>query len=179
MKYIELDCLEEPYVPVVWTLLKNADHEFVPALSARNSTVQKDLVSGQGADPEGPAAYFQQMKQQKFILALEGTAVAGFMTYIHGQKVELKGGENTVCADYISTIVVAPPYRRRGITRQMYHLLLQKEDPLPLITRTWSLNHSHISILEELGFSLLERRENDRGAGIDTVYYGKNRRHGE
>lgn len=175
MKYIELECLEEPYVQDVWQLLKNADHEFIPSLSGRNSTCQKELAAVHKMNPDGPAEYFDQMKTQRFILALDGRKAVGFMTYIHKQKVELQGEELPVLADYISTIIVDPAYRRRGITRQMYHILLQKESGLPLITRTWSLNHSHISILESLGFSLLERRENDRGAGIDTVYYGRNR----
>jgi hypothetical protein len=45
------------------------------------------------------------------------------------------------------------------------------EDPYAT-TRTWSTNASHLDLLDELGFDLIKRVEDDRGDGIDTVYYG-------
>ena len=39
-------------------------------------------------------------------------------------------------------------------------------------TRTWDSNDRHLDLLSDLGFELLTRIEDDRGEGIDTVYYG-------
>jgi RimJ/RimL family protein N-acetyltransferase len=44
-----------------------------------------------------------------------------------------------------------------------------------LFTRTWSTNAAHIAILGKFGFSQIARIENDRGEGIDTVYFAKKR----
>ena len=78
------------------------------------------------------------------------------------------------CA-YVSTIVVRKDARRKGITSQLY------EDPLSgeyhksdhVATRTWSENQGHISLLEKEGFDLMLCIPNDRGIGIDTVYFRK------
>ena len=43
-----------------------------------------------------------------------------------------------------------------------------------IATRTWSTNYSHMHILDNLGFKLVQRDINDRGVNIDTVYYLKN-----
>ena len=70
-------------------------------------------------------------------------------------------------------IAVDPAWRRRGIARSFYDLLMSlfPEQTLLISTRTWSTNNSHISLLEKMGFTGPLRIENDRGPGIDTVYY--------
>ena len=160
--------LSEKYKDQVWEILRSADEEFIPPLSSRNDTTQKSLAGG-GADAGGPVAYFEQMIRQAFILTVEEETVVGFLTYIPDHSLEL-GQEKIIC-DYISTIVVAPAFRNQGITREMYQTLLQKRSGKAIATRTWSTNYAHMHLLETLGFALVRTLKNDRGKGIDTVYY--------
>lgn len=39
--------------------------------------------------------------------------------------------------------------------------------------RTWSTNGAQEHILDKLGYSLVRRLKDDRGEGIDTVYFVK------
>lgn len=58
-------------------LLILADKEFIPPLSARSSSTQKDLSGVQ--DTGGIDDYFAAMVSQPVVLALEGAQVLGFM----------------------------------------------------------------------------------------------------
>ena len=152
----------------IWKLLFEADQEFIPALSARNQTTQKNLTGGV-ASLEGPVAYFTQMLEQHFVLAIEEGRVIGFLSFIPDHSLTV--GECTILCDYVSTIVVSPEMRNRGITRKMYQTLFAHRPGRRIATRTWSTNTTHLHLLGTLGFSLIHRIENDRGEGLDTVYY--------
>ena len=45
-----------------------------------------------------------------------------------------------------------------------------------IFTRTWSTNAAHIKILDKFNFEIIKCIENDRGDGIDTVYFAKIRK---
>ena len=162
--------LQEHQKEDIWQLLKAADKEFVPALSARRDTTQKNLAGG-AVSEEGPTSYFTQMLNQSFILCVEDEKVLGFLSFIPDRMLEV-GGDSITC-DYISTIVVSPEYRNRGITRSMYETLFRERKGKTYVTRTWSGNVAHLHLLENIGFQLTWKIENDRGPGIDTVYYKK------
>lgn len=163
--------LEGPFKGQVWELLKAADAEFVPALSTRNSTRQEEM-SGEGVkDAEGPRAYFEEMSKQNFLLALENGEVKAFASYIPGREMEIDGEK--VLADYVSTIVVHPAYRNRGLLKAFYGILFNRGESGRIMTRTWSTNDAHIHVLEEMGFRKIKTIPNDRGADIDTVYFMK------
>ena len=152
----------------IWALVSDSDHEFVPPLSARKGTTQAQLT---GEEAKGvPVEYFEALTRQSFILCIKGFRVVGFMSYIKDHKLEAGGSLNVIC-DYISTIIVKKEYRKRGFTTGMYEKLFRYRPGKTYATRTWSLNHAHLSLLNKLGFKLALRIENDRGAGIDTVYY--------
>ena len=164
--------LNQKYQEDVWKLLKDADGEFVPPLSSREKTTQAALAPTDGkGDARGPVKYFEQMLGQSFVLAVKDGRVNGFLTYIPEHELSLEG--RTIKCNYISTIIVEPASRRKGITRRMYQTLFEKSLDLPVATRTWSTNHEHLGLLQKLDFSLAARLENDRGPGIDTVYYVK------
>lgn len=42
-----------------------------------------------------------------------------------------------------------------------------------LKTRTWSTNDAHIHILQSIGFVMVKNIDNDRGIGINTLYFEK------
>lgn len=72
---------------------------------------------------------------------------------------------------YISTLIVHPDMRRRGIANKLYARMLKKHSTRYIFTRTWSTNMGHIRILSTLKFYEHLRLEDDRGEGIDTVYF--------
>ena len=167
---IAVNKLSERQKKYIWNLVKEADNEFVPPLSARGGTTQKNLS---GERSEGvPQEYFDVLTTQSFILCIKEFRVVGFMSYIPDYKLEASDTVNMTC-DYISTIIVDPKFRNRGFTTGMYHKLFATRPGKLYATRTWSLNHTHISLLDKLGFTLILRLKDDRGEGVDTVYYSK------
>lgn len=152
----------------IWILVVKADKEFIPNLSSRNDTTQtelnisKDVVSL-------PVSYYEKLISQKFIIATFNDAVVGFMAYIPDYSLRID--EKQIICLYISTIIVDPDFRRRGITRTFYNILKENYPDTYIVTRTWSSNYSHIQLLESIGFNMIKVIKDDRGTGIDTLYY--------
>ncbi len=150
-------------------LLTLCDSEFVPPLSQRNSTTQS-FLKGQEAESRIPEEYFEALSRQEAFVALEGRKVIGFMSF----------KRNYICREispeylpnlYITTVIVHPMCRNRGVTNQFYETLLNKFREYHIFTRTWSTNYSHTRILLSHRFFEHRRIKDDRGDGIDTVYY--------
>jgi len=72
---------------------------------------------------------------------------------------------------YLSTLIVAPEGRGAGLTQKMYEKLFSLYPECCVFTRTWSTNAAHTKILSRLNFEVLKTVKNDRGEGIDTVYF--------
>ena len=153
-----------------YKLLAAADEEFVPPLSARNSTTQQNLTETVKGD--SIAQYFDQLKQQRFAAVFDEGQLIGFVSY----------RENYTCPEispetlpniYLSTLVVSPRARGKGVTTALYGKLFSEYERVNIFTRTWSTNFAHIKILEKYGFVLICTLKNHRGPGIDTVYFQK------
>lgn len=158
---------DEKYLDRLHGLLVLGDKEFIPPLSTRSSTTQQSL---DGAKGNGIDAYFEEMKKQSFVLALEGEELAGFMSFkLNYENEHIPAGENL----YASTCVVHPNFRGMGLMTSFYRKMIAAYPTLPIYTRTWHENKGHLRVLTKLGFALLETIENDRGKGIHTVYYGR------
>ncbi len=177
MELIYSEALNDRQLSGVWRLLQTYGEDFVPPLSQRESTCQQGLRDNTHSSPQGPVAYFEEMKAQCFLLAVEGDAVAGFLTFRRGYIPEVLSHrkEEGLLGLYITTIIVDAAYRRQGLARGFYHRLMTlfPQRRRLLSTRTWGGNISHISLLEKLNFSGPIRIPDDRGPGIDTVYYYK------
>lgn len=172
MTTIEYTDTPRDYGTEIRRLLEATEDEFVPSLSTREGTTQTEGLDRQRND--ALEEYYQDCIEQSFVLAHEGADVYGFLSFRPGYAIDALG-EYTPSA-YVSTIIVDPDHRREGYARGMYlELLTNVPDSVgePYVTtRTWSTNERHLRLLNELGFELLKRIENDRGNGIDTVYYG-------
>ncbi len=158
----------ENFLKQFYDLLVLGDREFIPPLSARCGTTQQGLSDANNQN--GIQDYFEEMKKQCFVLALEGDTVAGFMSFKqnhHGPHIP--EGDNL----YASTAVVHPNFRGQGLMTGFYKEMIRAFPHLPIYTRTWHENFGHLKVLDRLGFSLLEQIENDRGEGVHTVYYGR------
>lgn len=169
-KILRQKALAKKYLEDVWKLLSDADGEFIPPLSSREKTTQSALLPGK-EDARGPVSYFRQMTKQAFILAVKDDRVNGFLTYIPDHALMIDGKE--IKCNYVSTIVVEPESRGQGLTGKMYQKLFQISRGGIVATRTWSANDAHLSILRKMDFQLIKRIPDDRGPGIDTVYYLK------
>jgi len=152
-------------------MLKEADKEFIPPLSSRHSTTESDL-SGKYVSEKGIEEYYEKIKNQSVLLCRENGKIVGFMSFILNHSVTVN--DSRIDCLYLSTLIVSENHRRKHIAREMYDKLLKKYGKKTnIITRTWSTNKEHTSLLHRLGFALLESITDDRGQGIDTVYYGK------
>jgi ribosomal protein S18 acetylase RimI-like enzyme len=164
--------LPEKYHEGLKEILTMTDDEFVPPLSARVSTTQeclRDIATNQGENPM--SAYFQVLSKQSFIIAVSDDAIVGFLSYLKN-----KSFNGVPIADeniYVSTICVHPEYRRSGLASRFYDEVEKNKEYPVIYTRTWSKNQSHIHLLEKRGYKMLQRIADDRGVGIDTIYYAK------
>ena len=153
----------------ILSMLTAADQDFVPPLSARFSPSQTDFSKTTLA--HGVQTYFEDMCREQMLGAFEGEKLLGFVTFVENL---VRPPVDTLPNLYICTLLVKPEARGKHLTKRMYEYLFDQLFPRhSLFTRTWSTNAAHIAILQSFGFALLERIENDRGANIDTVYFGK------
>lgn len=170
MKYIYVRKLNDIQLEQIFELLCEADKEFVPHLSARNSTTQKDLDVNNDSS-ELPYAYFDCIKGQSAILAMDNDVIVGFVSDIEEYSLEIDG--ITYNAIYASTAIVDKEYRGRGIYHAMFEYLFSMFKGKYVICRTWSTNEHSRNLFNDFGFEVLDTVKDDRGVGIDTIYYGR------
>ena len=153
----------------IWNLLVLCDHEFVPPLSSRGSTTQADL---EVEETEGaiPKEYFNNILAQNNLVAIEDGHIVGFMSFKKNYVCENISSEYAPNL-YVTTIIVHPDYRHQGIAGKFYNRLMRKFRKHYIFTRTWSSNKGHLRILTQLGFHGHCYLADDRGPGVDTVYY--------
>ena len=152
-------------------MLVAADNDFIPPLSSRTSTTQSNLTGGEKC-PDGVKNYFEEMKPQMLLTVSENGKVLGFMSY----KENYVNGpikEEDTPNIYLSTMIVRSECRGRGISTAIYGHLTEKYSDRNIFTRTWATNASHTKTLSRYGFETLCVLPNDRGEGIDTVYFVK------
>lgn len=161
----------------IWEILKMCDSEFYPPLSARNSSYQKNFSHSQDtASDDGPKAYFNEMIRQEFLLAYLGDEMVGFMTFRTNYKYEKLGEEHNPSL-YMTTACVKTAFRDHGIMNALYDQMEQEmtqKFSCPVVTtRTWSTNEAQMWMLPRHGYEQICVLKDDRGPGVDTVYFGK------
>lgn len=159
--------LKEQYADEILDMIRVADKDFVPPLSARSSTTQSDL---KGVSSGGVENYFSEMMKQEILGAFEENKLLGIVSFRDNYESDVVKILPNI---YISTLFVHSDARGRGLTKILYSYLFDLYSDRSVFTRTWSTNIAHIKILEYFGFTLFLRLENDRGEGIDTVYFKK------
>jgi len=154
-------------------ILRLCDKEFFPPLSQRTGTMQTDFAKK--SEAAGLEAYFDEILKQRAILAQDdGGKIIGFLSF-------RLNPETPILAPYfpivhITTICVSPTGRGQGIGRSFYDFLFRwsEQNGIRYIaTRTWSANAGHIPLLQKRGFAVIHTIADDRGKGVDTLYYLK------
>ena len=152
-------------------LLAACDDEFVPPLSGRSSTTDTKLGPGEGKG-DSISLYMEGLKKQSLLIAEEEGTLCGFVSFRENYETDVLG-EPYLPNIYISTVLVSPDARGKKLTQSMYTFLFDTVSDKNILTRTWSTNIAHIKILSRFGFSEVHVISDDRGAGIDTVYFLK------
>jgi len=159
----------------IWKLLTIIDKEFIPPLSKRLCTTQKDFSQKIEDEKSGLKNYYSELLEQNTIAAYSEEKFIGFMSFIHAYSSEFLPDKYSY--NYITTLGVFPEFRGQKAASKLYEFILYK---LPsnfvcdcIATRTWSTNTSHINLLLKLGFNLVYTIPNERLTGVDTVYYMK------
>ena len=169
------------YEKPIRSLTRSSDEDFVPPLHTRNHTLQTEKLDIQKAkEKEGIEQYADAMLEEEFLICkkVQGKQVVGFLAFIPCFEHHYLADYSP--ANYITTIIVDPTHRRKGLTRKMYQVMLnglpQKLTMPYLATRTWTgkkANTAHINLLEKLYFKPVTVIEDHRGPGIDTVYFAR------
>lgn len=159
----------------VWRILCECDNDFLPPLSHRESSTQKEL-SCTTVGKKLPYSYFGDLKKQDFILGYHGSEVICFLSFRKNYICEQleKFGKSS----YITTVCVRNAYRKQGILKLMYHFLegevMQVHLTNKISTRTWSKNTAQIKVLEQFNYNQEAVIENHRGERLHTIYFTKN-----
>lgn len=162
------------YEDDVRQLLVKYDDEFVPPLSSRDSTVQTEGLSHSPAE-RAIDAYLESCLNQNLLIATDGGEVIAFLSYrVTSEKEGLEAYSPCV---YVSTTIVEDDYREQGVATALNRRLLDAivpDLPVEYVTRrTWSTNTASMAYIESLGFNVAKVVEDDRGEGIDSIYYYK------
>ena len=168
MKIIHVKGIAQKYSRDVKELLRLCDREFVPPLSARDSTSQTDFT-GESRSAGEPVTYYNSLCHQENFFVIENRRIIAMMSFVRDyvSDATVKDRPNV----YISTLIVHPEHRRKGLANKLYAKMLKAFGSRYIFTRTWSTNEGHIRILSSLKFYEHMRLEDDRGPDIDTVYY--------
>ncbi|MFD6422759.1 GNAT family N-acetyltransferase [Streptomyces sp. NPDC060198] len=152
--------------------------EFVPPLTLRGGTAVADLRERAPGAPDAPGPgndYLEEMLRQDLVMSRHEGQAAGFVSFRSNHR-DPRFADLCPCL-YVSTIAVRNHYRRQGIARVLYQELFALPESLPpwIVLRTWSTNTGHLELLGSLGFSTVLRIEDDRAAGVDTLYLAADR----
>lgn len=163
------DTQKEQYREDRLKIFAQNDMTFVPPMSSRTGTTQNTFQNK--VNPSGIQDYLAQMLSQQIMGVFLEEKLVGFVSYMKDRVTDVFDVLPNI---YISTLVLQSETRGMGITKKLYNHLFSELYPTHSIyTRTWSTNIAHIKILQGFGFEELKRIPDDRGLGIDTVYYCK------
>lgn len=132
--------------------VKEADTEFVPPLLDR-------------------AEFVHQLKNGLNNRALIAVDTNNEFVAAAMYQTDHCGDEDSV---YLTFFRVVPNHRNLGIGfwfRQLLLKHLKAKGFKSLVTRTWSSNSEMIRLIEKTGFYPTKVIKNDRGPGIDTLYF--------
>lgn len=131
------------------------DAEFLPPLSERDSV--DDLVWRYLDD-----------KESDCMICRNGMSISAAVAFEY-----LNQQHSSV---YLTFFAVHPQHRRQGMGlayRLKILTWLKQQGVQEVITRTWSTNRAMCRLNEQVGFLVDYVIPDDRGPGIDTIYYKK------
>lgn len=170
------DTLLEPEEKrIIRNILEECDKDFWPPLSSRSGTSQQ-LLLGETVEENGVELYCREVLEQSAILAKLGEEIVGFLSYRPSYRCSALEEYGEVA--YMTTLCLRHSQRGKGYSPGFYHAaekrIWERFPHRRIAFRTWSTNLTQLHLAEKLGYQAVAVLKNDRGEGIDTVYYIKN-----
>lgn len=148
------------------SLTRRCDEDFVPPLSWRHQLGQ-DLRGLGPRDAGGVEDYVDSLLELAHLVVLiQDGRLVGYCAYYWPWI--WRGTEHV----YVSTAVVAPSHRGRGLSTRMGRRVVVQalRRRVPLLAKTWSTNKASMGALSRWG-RVDKIVPDERGAGVDTVYW--------
>ena len=156
----------------MFCILTECDQDFYPPLSARSSTKQLSWVSTSEVH-DGVTAYYQVLLGQHNLFWKIQDEIAGFMSFIPHYTCQHLAAYDDVC--YLTTLCLSHKFRGMGVSPRIYAATFEyvrENYPEAVIAfRTWSTNAAQMHLVKKLGLTEILRLPDDRGPGVDTIYY--------
>ena len=158
----------------IFEILSACDQDFCPPLSERGGTAESHLTADSSHNP-GVTDYYRELMTQKNFLWKQGGRTIAFMSFRPDYQCPQLSRFPRVC--YLTTLCLLKEFRGKGLSLRIYREVLQYlrnryPDATPAL-RTWSTNGAQIHLMEKLNFEQVDVLPNDRGCGVDTVYFAK------
>ena len=122
----------------------------------------------------GLKTILNKWKKQRFTVCVDGDVLLSFVQYKENFTND-KISNDDLPNIYLSTII-RPEYRGQKVTQNLYGTLFDIYKDSCVFTRTRSTNAPHIKILLKFDFETIATLKNDRGIGVDTIYFSKRRK---
>lgn len=165
---------KQKYRNQIVSMLNCYSDEFVPPLTKRGSTTQKDFS---GSDEgETVERYAESLLSHEVMVAtIKGyreeivVGLAGFIRNCEVVPPRRLGGL------YVTTILMDKAYRGLGVAKRFYDRIFKEADKTASLTlvRTWTGNDIHMALLEKIGFKEVRRLKDDRGDGVDSIIFSR------
>ena len=156
----------------VYAILSECDKDFEPPLSERGSTVQKTWEKKSG---DGVRNYFNEVAKQHTLLLKREKKIIAFLSFRSMEECEALKDYRDIC--YFTTLCIRKEYRGQGLALVLYQKAKEYVEESSRYTvmalRTWSTNKAQLHLMEKMDFHCETRLKNDRGEGIDTLYFVK------
>lgn len=156
------------YKQKLLSLLLACDDDFFPTISAKRNPHD-------GKKETGLRIYMDEKKDYHYLLVWDEGRLIAFSNFVLDFTIPC-------FPDYpkslhIDTVCVERAYRNQGIGKRIYQYY---EEMLPDAFRatyytleTSSINKPQIKLMEKFQYEIICRITDDRGKGIDTIYFGK------
>ena len=156
----------------VLAILNACNRDFCPPLSQRADTSQKNLEQGT-ENEDGVMNYFKAVLEQHTAVGKTDGKIISFLSY--KTDYSCKELEKFGSVYYLTTLCVLPRYRGLGYSEEMYKAVIENifsgDGDAVVTLRTWSTNRAQMHLMERLGFSCVAVLKDDRGKGVDTMYF--------
>lgn len=158
--------LPEPLARQLLALTRRCDGDFVPLCPGATGSVRSSATSALRPGRTSRSYVDSLLELAHLVVLVQDERLVGYCAYYWPWM--WRGTEHV----YVSTAVVAPSHRGRGLSTRMgrrvvAHALRRR---VPLLAKTWSTNQASMGALARWG-RVDKIVRDERGAGIDTVYW--------
>ena len=156
----------EPLARQLLALTRRCDGDFVPLCPGATGSVRSSATSALRPGRTSRSYVDSLLELAHLIVLVQDERLVGYCAYYWPWM--WRGTEHV----YVSTAVVAPSHRDRGLSTRMGRRVVARalRRRVPLLAKTWSTNQASMGALARWG-RVDKIVRDERGAGIDTVYW--------